>query len=632
MYVNEVGHSKLLHQNVLPKELGQSVHYYLHISKPMRKGQTTELLVDYQQMYEKSRERKGYGLANINGEIAGDNDEGTRLDRNIAERKEMEKYIFEMTPEELSNSLYFMINKIFDPVMESIGPFSEMAMGKFRHQTVPTPHPRQWLAKRRMEWLGELMKKRLGQLEKRRGYEEHVTRNLQLILRKKHLDSMQPLQPFYHTFFVSNGQTLKMALQQEVVEELLHKSSRYLIRPFDNSLWCSFSQGLLKKVANVVAETVLKNQIDDINVQKYLVNFLFQEAVVAKRELISEFQMIGRCMHNFLFKASLLGKYAADYSAQMVKMGSQQNAKSFGEVDIFNTPVHISVAYESTKGKGGFMEEIDRLRRKHLFYVRHDSNVKRCFGTLAEAEISNGTNIPPLDFDWYFLWQVILVIHGVASECIEWKYEDFYEKNGTKTKKCVYSLNRLCKIVNVDFTEAQRMLQSVEESSRNYANKKVSKKTTLSDEPGIESTARKDKKRRSTSFSQSESIKKPRKSCGFKDNQLFFKIIWSALTKLGWSLDRGNRPTDFYYLPPGVVRRTSKYKTRVDFFDSVVQVLYFLGNDSRWKDKTEVIECLSLLQESIQFYRARRANKTLLKGFTAEWILEKVLEERRKNS
>lgn len=66
MYVNEVGYSKELVENVLPREItGREVHYFLHLRHHLEEGQEVELLTNYLKPYEPMRERKGYGRANI---------------------------------------------------------------------------------------------------------------------------------------------------------------------------------------------------------------------------------------------------------------------------------------------------------------------------------------------------------------------------------------------------------------------------------------------------------------------------------------------------------------------------------------------------------------------------------------
>lgn len=55
MYVNEVGHNMRLVENVCSLESPRSVSYYIYVDKPMEKGQTVELLVNYKDGYESMR-------------------------------------------------------------------------------------------------------------------------------------------------------------------------------------------------------------------------------------------------------------------------------------------------------------------------------------------------------------------------------------------------------------------------------------------------------------------------------------------------------------------------------------------------------------------------------------------------
>ena len=48
---------------------------------------------------------------------------------------------------------------------------------------------------------------------------------------------------------------------------------------------------------------------------------------------------------------------------------------------------------------------------------------------------------------------------------------------------------------------------------------------------------------------------------------LFWKVLIEGLKKLGWKIEIGSRPNDWYLLPPGV-ERGKGFKPRVDFFDS----------------------------------------------------------------
>jgi len=85
--------------NSLIREKGEgTVYYYIRIDEKhaMKKGDTVELLVNYGKHYEGVRERKGYGLVNLQEGLGGDWDEKAKLQRNFVERKEIENEIIDL--------------------------------------------------------------------------------------------------------------------------------------------------------------------------------------------------------------------------------------------------------------------------------------------------------------------------------------------------------------------------------------------------------------------------------------------------------------------------------------------------------------------------------------------------------
>ena len=643
MYVNEVGHAKDLVQNVLPKELGQSVHYYLHLRSPMRKGETVELLVDYQSMYEKSRERKGYGIANLKGEIAGDEDVGTRLDRNITERKEMEKYFSEMTPQELSCSLYFMMKKIYDPVMDSLNRFtSEYEKNGY----IPTskelvPHPRKWIAKRRMEWIGNLMIKKLTDGHVKKNAEDHVVKNLITILKVKKLAEFTNPHPFYNTLLVSNKETLMQALHREVCEEILHKASKFLIRPFDSSIWCVTSQILMKKIVSAVANWKLQKHENIVESQKNLVNKLIYETSESIRITRSVFDGLEnnqkqrkKYASNFSFRSSLLSRSAVNHCVDKIE-GSKLRSTS----NIFNVPPHVAVAYNLKKDGQTLNDLVKQQNHNHIFVAEKIKKRTLCekppryvsFPT-SQLAVESEANIPRLDFHWYVVWQFLLVTHGVASCNVEWEKEVLIEgENSRKSTTIIYSLEKLCKAMKFDdggtenfIDDVKRMLENVQKSAISYEKMKI-KISDDSLKKAKESKKRENMKK--ISKPPSQVVKRKGKSM-INQNRLFFDIIWNTLLSFGWTLEYGSRPSDFYYMPPGVTRKMGEnFKNRVDFFDSVVQVLNFLNNNGAWKNKKEIAEAMSLFWQVTKFYQDKRSNKTLPDNVTTEWLIRKAKME-----
>lgn len=92
---------------------------------------------------------------------------------------------------------------------------------------------------------------------------------------------------------------------------------------------------------------------------------------------------------------------------------------------------------------------------------------------------------------------------------------------------------------------------------------------------------------------------------------------------MGWSLDVGRRPTDFYFLPPGVERRRG-FSNRKDYFDSVKLVVNFIQTDDRWKDRSEVVEALDLFKKLGDFKNTIKVpNKSKI---DVPWLIQQYEE------
>ena len=60
MYINEVGHANVYKRNVFAAVSGSdNLHYYAKVEKPMKQGDTDELLTDYKSTHKSVPETKG---------------------------------------------------------------------------------------------------------------------------------------------------------------------------------------------------------------------------------------------------------------------------------------------------------------------------------------------------------------------------------------------------------------------------------------------------------------------------------------------------------------------------------------------------------------------------------------------
>ena len=58
--------------------------------------------------------------------------------------------------------------------------------------------------------------------------------------------------------------------------------------------------------------------------------------------------------------------------------------------------------------------------------------------------------------------------------------------------------------------------------------------------------------------------------------------------KAGWHLETGNRPNDYYFLPPHIQSRVQKgYAVRRDYFDSRMQVVTHVQHNPKWAAQYE---------------------------------------------
>jgi hypothetical protein len=90
---------------------------------------------------------------------------------------------------------------------------------------------------------------------------------------------------------------------------------------------------------------------------------------------------------------------------------------------------------------------------------------------------------------------------------------------------------------------------------------------TLPPQPTVRKNKKNQDRDKVTTVKPQKKIGPPRERV---NNNLFWEIVWKCLSdKFGWRLEKGNRPCDFYALPPGVFRGGVGFRNRTDFFDSV---------------------------------------------------------------
>lgn len=113
--------------------------------------------------------------------------------------------------------------------------------------------------------------------------------------------------------------------------------------------------------------------------------------------------------------------------------------------------------------------------------------------------------------------------------------------------------------------------------------------------------------------------------CHRGSSLVFWGLLWPSLERMGWFIQNGNRPNDFYFFPAGVTRQNGR--NRFDFFDSAALVLHAIQNDPRWKHQDGIKSALQTYNEMMKnFYSIK--DSSYPKGGTKEekfaWIQERA--------
>lgn len=116
------------------------------------------MLVNYKGKYEEIRERRGYGEANLFDGVKSDDDDVTRVQRNLKERFLTEESILSFNEDEIRQVVEFVTEKVSVGIKEATESF--VARSKDDESTLL----RQCIARRRLDWMANILRSRFYQL------------------------------------------------------------------------------------------------------------------------------------------------------------------------------------------------------------------------------------------------------------------------------------------------------------------------------------------------------------------------------------------------------------------------------------------------------------------------------------
>jgi hypothetical protein len=235
-YVNEVGDSGLLEQNVYSWECdGRTVHYYFKLDEPMIQGQTVELLTHYGRGYEDVRERQGYGYKCLNENLPGNQDRASRIARNIVERNfVLEKRICSANSTALADMIQFVYERIWVPLANK-----------------PVLATEDAVAYRRIKWLSEQWRLRTNQLLKMS--QQYTSGSRDVAALTPITDLLDNIDRYRPPAYVNEASFMD-EIREEYKQETLFTLRYRLERAFDDSLWCPLAADLLDELLNAATE------------------------------------------------------------------------------------------------------------------------------------------------------------------------------------------------------------------------------------------------------------------------------------------------------------------------------------------------------------------------------------------
>ena len=603
-YVNEVGHNPNLKANVFIREQdNHSVHYYLNLRKPLKKGETVELYADYEETYERVRERKGYGK---NKDVKSDEHEPTALARNFEERQFIIDLIGSLDTVGLFHLTEFVAENILEPLDDGIDKFLENGSGADPSNAKLTCL--QWVARHRLTWLGEIIFSRVSTILPEipdvlpRGWPH---RSLLEQTRKWANQMKWSLRDQCVSALAKRDADAYEALALASREDILYRLSTKLVSPLDEAMWCPAAVELL---SNLCVDTASSMTMNDGDREKALTKSCLRHAKSAAEKIRAacrDCREVCSALDALKFVSSVASDEVVDINTLKTFPGFKVK-NFFGRhttvrKGILATMLEVQ-SYVDALALASLPERVDvNLAPKgssHKVLIVDGSKVEA--GVVGYPRlVSSVEEGDRISEDWYLLWQVVYAVHCFAEEFI----------GKTPEAKNEYSLEKLCRHVGVDVTKARIVVERGIDTM-DYAVEFVGK----SKPPSKRSTSGKPPRQRAPR----QTVARPRGPSYNK--KLFDGIVWKALVGLGWKLDVGTRPTDYYFLPPGVTRGRAGFSNRKHYFDSVSLVMKFIKTDARWKDCPEVVAALDLFNRLDEL----RSKKKLPKNFDTDEVIRQL--------
>lgn len=426
----------------------------------MNKGDTVELLVDYGDHYEDTRERKGYGQVNASGYMGGDDDEASRLSRNLFEREEVEKGISTMKVYAMFHLIEFLTTNIFN-----------------RLEKVPEKmRPRDLIARRRLFWIGEKFEGRYQEFlanDKTVRESASALKGIRVWLDQWCSASSLP------SIYPKIDESLRSVVHDELTEELLTLS--LLPNPLNESTWCKVAVDLTKDATVLIGQYLYcyPGTLDDLKKESLSKKLL----MLAKMSALAIRQGVNAIKNNGTSVNARIKDLSFNTQKRIIKKKNLADVSKKERMrDLYD--IQDTIRYGTAASMADIQAYYDAIELCGIepYYIPgKNKRVYDCEHSIVsqyeprDSETAAETRSPQhhwmarsidtikigdasVNEQWYIENQVLLVLHILASTCVDWSgtSEDSGEE-GAITETW-YSLEKLCAEINLDLDKAKRAL------------------------------------------------------------------------------------------------------------------------------------------------------------------------------
>jgi len=440
----------------------------------MKAGDQVELLVDYGEAYEDVRERKGYGKDN-NKLCGGDDDDAARLKRNFVDREMVQQDIPDLKLFDMFYLVEYLTNDVLAPIDQRIrGSFS--ANGQAESFTRLS---KDIVARQRIHWLRMQLQCRLKEMMSNpnqddelllhamtRGRKEMVTAIDESLL-KWDFDMLPDILSFLNTVSNGDGKTLQDIIRLELSEELLYSVGSKLPDPLNSTMWCKISIDLANSITWDIARYLVCCKDPEHSMALMLAEQILVNAKTAASKVREACHILNTGSSSFSRNAAI---EELSFHSLRRKMKKKDVAPNGSFINVYGNDLNIHhgtaatiadiQAYQDAVELGYLEPYFDpcstsRLADSKLTIVSqyaslNHNNGSQQFHWMARSIDAFDSGVARVNEQWYLLNQILLPVHILASECVEWK-----KWPGSQ----FYSLENLCEAIGIKLQDAEETIK-----------------------------------------------------------------------------------------------------------------------------------------------------------------------------